>query len=213
MDINNKTLAVLLIAAIVVSLGGTMVVLNIGDGGLTGFATESEVEGTVHYNVSSNVVLSFTDDTLEFGTGYVNTTGGATNCSLTTEASGNSADCVDFTPQADQPLTLENIGNKDVYLNLTFIENIVTGGFIAETPSSLYVKLTDTTGESGSCTTNGLSSYTDAETFDANAEIAACALFESEPATNSVDIDVNLTIHMDESGSETITLKAIGTEI
>ena len=207
MDVNNKTLAVLLIAGMVLSIAGTLSVLN---SGMTGFATQSNVTGTVHYNVSSNVVISFTDDTIEFGTGYVNTTGGAINCSLTTEASGNSDNCVDFTTQANSPFVLDNIGNKDVELNLTFTTDVTTL-FIEEAGSLLQLKVTDA--DAGACTgTQSLSGYTDATTFDNNVEITACGTFESTPGTNTIDIDVNLTISMDESGSETVTLKAIGTE-
>ncbi len=211
MNVDNKMLAVLLVAAIVVSLGGTIVVLNIGDGIIpTGYAAQSNVTASVHYNVSSNVVLLFTDDSLQFGTGYVNTSGGATNCSLTTETSGNSASCVDFTSEADSPLILENIGNKEAYLNFTFTDNL-TAGFIQEASSLFKIKVTNN--RTDACTTNGLSNYTDATTFDNTDEIAVCALFDSDPAHNSVDIDVNLTIDMFESGNEIVTLRAIGTEI
>ncbi|MBN2142835.1 hypothetical protein JW711_05905, partial [Candidatus Woesearchaeota archaeon] len=43
MDLSNKSLALLLVGAIIVSLGGTVIVLNDVGSGATGFATDSGV--------------------------------------------------------------------------------------------------------------------------------------------------------------------------
>ena len=214
MDVNNKTLAVLLIAGMILSIAGTLSVLNNDNGGLTGYAGSTDTQyGTIDYNISSNVVLSFTTASVDFGTGYVDTTLGITNCDLTTEASGNEVGCAGFDDKTNSPLVLTNIGNKDAEVNLTFADAVTT--FITQdgSGSSLQLKVTDTSGEGGACTgTQSLSSYVNANTFDSAAEITACGTFESDPSTNSIDIDVNLTIDMDESGDQSISLSAIATK-
>lgn len=69
-DISNRTLALFLIAAIVVSVGGTLMVLNAaGPAGFaaTGYAV-NETPGYVLLNVSSAVSIYLNDTTIDFGT-------------------------------------------------------------------------------------------------------------------------------------------------
>jgi hypothetical protein len=69
-DISNRTLALFLIAAIVVSVGGTMMVLNAaGPAGFkaTGYVTTAE-NGTVDLRVQSALSISLNDTAIDFGT-------------------------------------------------------------------------------------------------------------------------------------------------
>jgi len=66
-EISNKTLAILLIGAIVISLGGTLISLNrlarIRIPGITGFYGAAE-EAEVRLDIESNVQVNFTTDTI-----------------------------------------------------------------------------------------------------------------------------------------------------
>jgi hypothetical protein len=55
MDFTNKTLSVLLVAAIVISLGGTLIGLNKLRQGATGFATTAQVNLTISTDATCNV--------------------------------------------------------------------------------------------------------------------------------------------------------------
>jgi len=67
MDISNKTLALFLLGAIVVSLGGTIMSLNkLGDISSVGLVTQT---GTVNLAIESSLSITTQDrDTINFGT-------------------------------------------------------------------------------------------------------------------------------------------------
>ncbi|MCF7799319.1 hypothetical protein K9M74_05445, partial [Candidatus Woesearchaeota archaeon] len=67
MDISNKTLGLLLVAAIVVSVGGTLMSLNqLESVSPTGFATTGS--GTVDLDIGSYVAIVVDDTAINFGT-------------------------------------------------------------------------------------------------------------------------------------------------
>jgi len=122
-EISNKTLAILLIGAIVISLGGTLISLNrlarIKIPGVTGFYGLPE-EAIVQLDITSVVQVNFTTDTINWGSGTVIT--GKDFCVLNSYDAAIGANCTDFTPQTDG-LVLENIGNKNVTLNISMEKN------------------------------------------------------------------------------------------
>lgn len=69
MDISNKTLAMFLVAAIVVSIAGTIISLNkiteVGPGGLTGMAPTDTGNVTVNVGATVSIIISG-DDTIAF---------------------------------------------------------------------------------------------------------------------------------------------------
>src|SRR3989344_277298 len=71
-DISNKTLAVLVVLAIVVSLVG---IFSIHQGGITGaaFANTTSQLGTTNFTVATLVTVTLDDNAIQFGTGIVNT--------------------------------------------------------------------------------------------------------------------------------------------
>jgi hypothetical protein len=72
MDISNKTLALFLVAAIILSLGGTIVSLNKLQQvtGPTGFISRT---GRVNLTILQATDISLSNATIDFGTGVVNT--------------------------------------------------------------------------------------------------------------------------------------------
>ena len=119
MDISNKTLAWLLIGAIIVSILGTFTALNrIQKLGITGAATTTQ--GTATVNITTSQSIRFAVATIDWGTGGVNTTAGYNNCTLYTDGTSNGPGCYGF-DTVSQGLVLENDGNQNV--NVTIVSD------------------------------------------------------------------------------------------
>jgi hypothetical protein len=164
-EISNKSLAALLVLAIVISLGGTIVSLgkiknmqfNVPFFGATGFATTGQ--GNVTLNVTSISSIQFTDNTLNFGNGYI--TAGGDNCTMSVnesnsttlvERSGTSncdGDWATFAAGSETPLTIENNGNT--FLNVTIQSDKDSSTFIGGTLPSPVFQWVITNHEANSC--------------------------------------------------------------
>lgn len=118
-EISNKTLAILLIGAIIISLGGTLISLNrlarIKVPSITGFYGSDE-EAIVQLDITGIVQVNFTIDTIDWGSGYVNSS--EDFCVLNSYDAAIGANCTGFTPQT-AGLVLENIGNTNATLNIS----------------------------------------------------------------------------------------------
>ena len=94
-EISNKTLAVLLVCAIAVSLGGTLLTLNkVTDRSLTGLATSNQT-GTASVQVESVTQITLVNNLVDFGGGYVNDS--CSNCTMISNATNNPSCCLDLT--------------------------------------------------------------------------------------------------------------------
>jgi hypothetical protein len=109
MDMSNKSLALLLVAAIVISLGGALISLNkLNEMGTTGMASYfGSVQATINSNISCNV-----DTNVSFGTGYV-----LANTTISSDKA-NSGGFNDCTAASCTGMTVNNSGNVNV--NVTF---------------------------------------------------------------------------------------------
>lgn len=164
-DISNKTMALLLVAAMFVSLGGTMVTLNTLGSGITGFATTDQ--GTASINITGDLSIEFTTAEVDFGTGYTNDSGGGMEqCIISTDGTAAAGDCVDFTTPAG-PFVIENIGNQDASLNIDF-NGATANSFIGGTGAAFEYRMVDI-GGTASCTTGvGPTTFTDVSTTPAD---------------------------------------------
>jgi len=129
MEETNKSLALLLVAAIIVSLGGTIVSLNkLGQlqlATVTGRVADTGT-GYVQLNVTSQTTITFQQTTIDFGNGYVNAS--CNNCTMYTNSStsgenySNIACCLGnwypLTVSSDTGLYFQNEGNTDLTVNL-----------------------------------------------------------------------------------------------
>lgn len=111
MAITNKTLSVLLIAAIVVSIGGTffsLTMLQAPTGAPTGYAI-----GTVDLDVPDTLSIKLDDDTINFGE-CTPSTGGDTIFvdSSQDSAAVNNSNCTESSGFPDS-MTIRNNGNVD----------------------------------------------------------------------------------------------------
>ena len=113
MDMSNKSLALLLVAAIVISLGGTMIVLNqISDYRITGLATSM---GNVTLEVSSSAACRVTSN-VSFGAASAPTQ--QINISTMIDNSGEGFnDCT--SNSACYGMQVNNTGNVDLNISLT----------------------------------------------------------------------------------------------
>jgi hypothetical protein len=133
MDLSNKTLAMILVVTMVLSLGGTLISLNrIDSAGITGRAG-SDV-GNVTLQVNNTASLRFTVASLDFGSGAVNASGGYYNCTLSSMGVRTAYSCAGFTT-VSQGLVIENDGNQNLSVqlnssdtNLSFIGGTQGGG-------------------------------------------------------------------------------------
>ncbi len=141
MDISNKTLAAFLLAAIVISLAGTIISLNkIGDLSTTGFGTAS---GNVSLSIEEALSITTEDsDSISFGNCNVNTS--ADQLISSDEIGGGSHGlCSGYT--ATQYIALRNDGNIRVAVNVSPSDvgedNPGSGGFLpseSETSTLAY---------------------------------------------------------------------------
>ena len=135
-EISNKTLATLLVVAIVISLAGTFFAMR-GVSQVTNYVTgaaEADV-GEAKVNISSKTSITLTQATVDFGTGYRNDTEVGLNdeCNMTSLVA--KPDCwVNETAFNPQDFVLENDGNR--FVNVT----------VNSTTSTLYFDNCTTTG-------------------------------------------------------------------
>ena len=185
MEISNKTLALFLVAAIVVSLAGTIISLNkLGQVTTTGFAATDT--GTATLQVNSTTSIFFSIDSINWGSGYVN--GSYINCTMGSD-NKRSLGCVGFTTVA-QGFVLENDGNKNVTVELVanataaqFIEGSTGGG-----PEFLY---NVSNNETDACDTPAPAALTAVNTSAPGTLI--CDIFHFIDAdTMRIDVEINI---------------------
>jgi len=212
MEISNKTLVWLVVATIVVSIFGTIVsVKTLKDNGLTAYAT-SNVTGNATVTISTQTILTFVVNTLNFGSGTVNTSYAGHNCTL--ESNGTSittpasAGCIGFNIGAANPLTLENAGNTFMNVTLNFSTNET--GFPGGNVTVRSFKYTFRDNETGSC--RGAVTNSSWNTIIPNAANLICSNL-SWFGSDSIMVGLQVVIPEDADGTKNVTIRAQGTSI
>jgi len=202
-DISNKALALVLVASIFVSLGGTLVSLNsLGQtGGLTGYALSDQ--GTANITIEGDLSIEFTTDQVDLGSGYTNDSGGGMEyCTFDTNGTDPSGDCVGFNSGLS-PFTIENIGNQDATLSL----NIDTDAATLIGGNSPVFEYAVENAESGSCSGATPTTFTDVSTMPTT--ICPTTGFNFESGNDLLNIHVNVSVPQDATtGSREATLTA-----
>ena len=139
MDLSNKALALILVVATTISFVGVILTMskldNINPVYLSGRATTDT--GTTNFSINSTISVAFTQNSVDFGSGIVNSSG-SHNCTLNTTgpamlAGGsnptNGPDCIGFNATLP-PLRIQNQGTQNVTLNISFSQaaNTFIGG-------------------------------------------------------------------------------------
>ncbi|MCH8003659.1 MAG: hypothetical protein IH934_03420 [Nanoarchaeota archaeon] len=219
-EISNRTIMVLLVATIVISLGGTFISLSavnnrltsIGLAPITGFATVPNATATVTVNTVASI--RFSAATVAFSSGSVDTAGGFNNCTLSTIVANSG--CTDFL-EVSNGFTIENDGNTNLSVELR--SNQTAAQFIG-LGSALFL-WNVTVNESGSCVNItgredvvNPNTTADCGTFNTSTDNGATpcgAIFEAVSTTNknicprllfadandALNIDINISIPSD----------------
>jgi len=189
---SNKQVIGLMLCAIVLSAIMPLVVA-------TGPDADS---GTVTFEITETVDISFTTSNLDWGAGSVNSGEASatldSNASTVTDGSWNAT---------GGELILENIGTEDVSLTLNSSVNAST--LIDGSSSSFQWLVTDI--GAGSCVNNTMTSFTEIDT----SITTVCDAFYATAAKDDLKIDFKLVIPSDTllEGSQSATITAIATEI
>ena len=204
-DISNRTLALLLVGAIVVSLATTIYSLNIIDKfkgiPLTGRATTDA--GNVSVNILSTISIVLKSDTINFGSGYVNDTNPAcNNATLNAGQTYNDTNDPDtitgtspycWTNYSAKPtsLDLENDGNVNVSIDVTGPNATVFFHFLPSTTPMYNFTWRARQNESSSCESGLQTSYRE---FNHTSPIRVCDRLQNQGVSDTIAIDVQLII-------------------
>ncbi len=201
---SNRGLAILLILAVAISVGSLYyATYRLQTPTVKGAATSDTATATL--NISTLQAISFAVSTIDWGTGWVNTTGGATTCTLytTTDPQTGCAGFNDATNNASlvHPLVLENVGTTVVNVTLRASANAST--LIGGTNPSIQWMVT--ANETGSCSSYPVNTWTEVSTTDTD----VCYNLNYTDNKDSFKVDLKITIPYDSStGQKTLTLTA-----
>ena len=223
-EISNKTLAVLLIVAIAISLGGTLVSINRLSsvmrlpGGITGYVSGT---GTTNVTITSSASIRFAKSNLDFGIGAVNSSAGNQVCSLASSNGGGSKDpitsCINFTAAGSMvSLSIENDGTSNLTVNLTSTQN--AAGFVGGPSGLEFFRYKVTNNETNSCALPIPATWTNVTiTPTQNLACNSTGGLGFAVAANALNLDFNLTIPYDSlkagTVNQVVTITAIGTVV
>ncbi len=210
-DVSNKGLAVLLVLAIVVSIGGTLISLNKMGTGITGYASDDET-GTASLEIQSLVQITLTDSSVDFGVCALNSSQVLTYDSN----SSNNQSLEDANSQCTYPngvndvFTLENTGNKDV--NLTIKSDTSAASFVNAPSADLKTFAFVGIDNDGGCVSGLQTSFTNFTAADT--DYLLCSNFTTPSTSDEVDIAFRVTLPPDAlTGQRQATITITGEEI
>lgn len=191
-ELSNRTLALLLVLAIIFSLGGTLLALGrISKLGITGMVTNT-TSGYVNLSITQRVCINLTTASVNFGSGYVGM--GCSNCTMETFGgiSNFAGCCISFVAPATG-LVIENTGNTALQVNANFTNSSFIGG----TNSQFRMKVINN--ESQSCATLGATwspDYATVPTYNAGSENLGliCDRLTPNQANDTIQLHINITI-------------------
>ncbi|NQU79865.1 hypothetical protein HQ545_08930 [Candidatus Woesearchaeota archaeon] len=207
-EISNKTLATLLVVAIVISLTGTFFAMR-GVSQVTNIVSGHAVggQGTAQVNISQVVEISLVNDAVNFGTGSRNgsVVNSDTECNITSNQTTAPTNCWQYTSagndnfDAVQPFHLENIGNTFVNLTINstnysnYFGDLGTG---TGTPRYMWTPSdgnegTFTQGENGCTASLSTTAWTNFDETEQN----VCPRFNFENANDEMFVDILLGIN------------------
>ena len=216
-DFSNKTLALLLAATLIISITGFFINISSSDYGKAGiWDSWSSITGNVVGNVSltvnttASLIFQDTNKTIDWGSGYVNTSAGTLNCTLNTQGVITYPNCVGFN-NLSTGLVLINIGNVNlnVSFNSTDTNETFIGGTMGNGPRfqwNISTNSTTTLCQVGMYQFNG--TWTDIN----NSAQVICGNLSWLAGQNALKINVQVKIPANSySGLRNVTFTATGT--
>jgi len=193
-QISNKTLTFLLVATIVISVGGTMISLNRINRLVPG-ATGMGTTGKVNVSIASTASVNIVDAIIQFGSCAPTATYG---CNVSSNVS--SAECSCAGGSWPDNITVQNDGNK--YVNLTVKTTDLAASFIGGTSPKFWFSSRNATLRPGCYNSsvvvdnNGL--QWDWFSFDtSNIEYTACANLTFDDANDQLAVFAKLFLPAD----------------
>ncbi|MFT4309589.1 MAG: hypothetical protein ACMXYL_03825 [Candidatus Woesearchaeota archaeon] len=208
-NISNRTIAGLLIVAMVISLTGTFFSLSKLDaiqneGLLTGFATNPNA--TAALEITDLTAIDFIVQEVDWGQGTVNSTDNLF-CNLTTvnmSVAVHSSACTDF--NAPQPmLVLKNIGNQVV--SVTLNTNATPEEWIGDSSGNLYFEVYENL--SGSCTGTRAGVDTVLSTGTEN----LCTEFLFASGSDQLNVPIKVQVPYNVTGAKSVRITATATAV
>lgn len=196
-DISNKALVALLVAAIAVSLVGTMVSINrIGKLGIP-ILTARATEGVVKLNITEDITIDVTQPTINFGSG--NPKAIYNNCTLSSNDTSVPACWDNSTAYSPSSFEIENEGSIPVDITIDSAKN-TSDNFIGGTSARNSYKWATRNLETGAATT--LYSWT-----EFSAAVPECVgVLKSGVDEDEVYVDIQVMIPDDAEGYKTDTI-------
>ena len=191
-EISNKTLAMLLVAAIVVSLGGTLVSLNklsrFNTAGITGLASAS---GEANLTISETVSITLLDGKIEFGSGIVNTTLAAQNATLiSNHTNAFPRGTWDWT--AADTFVIQNNGNIEA--NVSVYAEDPTSWIGGTLPNAWFAVSGGEGGIAASCTGDPQTTW---DALNNTINETVCSELEYDPANRELNVSVKVQVPFD----------------
>ncbi|MBW3015447.1 hypothetical protein KY330_03430 [Candidatus Woesearchaeota archaeon] len=180
-DISNKTLALLLVVAIAVSLVGIFTAQKGGVRYLTGAAHSGKSDVT--FSTESVVSIVVTGD-VDFGSGRVDT--GQTAATLYSNGSTE----LGTWSFSEQPINVKNDGTQNVTLQVK--SNVTAGDFLGGGTSPDFAFISFDGDASGACV-SAISSYTTLTTSSQN----VCTPLRNSDATNEANVTLKVVVPQD----------------
>jgi hypothetical protein len=205
MKLSNRFLALIVIMAIALSGFSTFTLLNklsqLPAQEITGKAGSSGI-GRVNFTVASSVSITLTNNAIDFGTGYVNSSKCATNATLNAGQSYNDSDgpintCWIQTVGSAQPTSflIENDGNVNIILKVTGPDQRNFLNYTGSYPNNLTWRARNS--EPGACA-GGTGTFQQLYTSFNGVQKDACTNMTYQPSGNDeLAIDIQLIIPSD----------------
>jgi hypothetical protein len=221
MEISNKTLAWMVVVAIVVSFAGTLLSLSKleGTNNLIGYATVND-SANAQVQISSQAGLTFSVSALAFGSGSVNGTA-PYQCNLTINKSTSpnilkDGGCSGFADtNTGGPLTLENTGNVQLNVTLNFsadANNFIGGYADVNNPAPSFL-FSVSENETSSCTSINatLAGWTEVQNTTLST-YGICNGMDYVAGSDSLSIGIKVRIPSNANqGTKTVYITATGT--
>jgi hypothetical protein len=216
MEISNKTLAWLVVAAIVVSVFGTTISLwNLNNKeNFVGYAT-SNTSGIASVDVSQSVILRFAINATNFGSGSVD--GAYNNCTLSINGSSTihrTLGCLFFNPTSTfgDSLILENAGTSFLNITINVSKNATT--FLGGNWSLARLAYAVSNNETGSCLGMNNMTWSEVTVAQVLQNMVICNNLSYADDKDSIRIGINITIPQDvPQGAKAVTFLAQGTNL
>jgi len=215
-ETTSRTLVVIMVATLFIALFGSVATLNKFGGfrGLTGAwgGPGTPVYGAVNLSIQTSIQINFTDDSANFGTGYI-CPGCTEPVTLSTEGLNDTiCNCGWNIPNG---FLLENQGNVYVRVNLTNLRSSDT--FLGGTNPGYAWKWGNTSGVvcTGTNPQNltGNITYSNLTAAIADPGLVLCEKFNFTSGNNRINISFKISIPTTAMGTgknDTWTAKAVG---